>query len=372
MGRPEETTEPSMDEILASIRKIISEDPSDPRRPQEAMPARPLATPQGAGAIPFGTPEPARHQPSAAAPNHHTPQRPARAVAGEAEDDLSDILEGPPRTPVLPAANSGPASPAELNRPSWRFSRDAASSSPPPVEARADSRGGGRPIGPLSDSIELLRNSRRAPAANADAAPPVEEPRRGSSDTDFRKPESDRPIAARAGRNGLETPRDLKSDSDKVHAAAVAELPLASGPITQPAARSAMPTSPFVEAAAAAVAALPVDSAPLEAEQAAAAARSALGVLAAGLAEASMPTSSAPAASMIASHDGPKGGLIKAAENVTPPASNGAQPARTLEDAVADMLRPMLREWLDTNMPRIVEKAISVEMADKARARNGR
>jgi uncharacterized protein len=30
--------------------------------------------------------------------------------------------------------------------------------------------------------------------------------------------------------------------------------------------------------------------------------------------------------------------------------------SRTLEDAVADLLRPMLREWLDANMPRIVEK----------------
>ena len=33
--------------------------------------------------------------------------------------------------------------------------------------------------------------------------------------------------------------------------------------------------------------------------------------------------------------------------------------ARTLEDAVADMLKPMLREWLDANMPRIIEKAMA-------------
>ena len=33
-----------------------------------------------------------------------------------------------------------------------------------------------------------------------------------------------------------------------------------------------------------------------------------------------------------------------------------AAPARTLEDAVADLLKPMLRDWLDANMPRIVEK----------------
>ena len=37
---------------------------------------------------------------------------------------------------------------------------------------------------------------------------------------------------------------------------------------------------------------------------------------------------------------------------------------RTLEDAVVELLRPMLRQWLDDNMPRIVEKALKVEMAD--------
>lgn len=38
-----------------------------------------------------------------------------------------------------------------------------------------------------------------------------------------------------------------------------------------------------------------------------------------------------------------------------------AEPAakRTLEDAVADMLKPMLQEWLDKNMPRIIEKAMA-------------
>jgi cell pole-organizing protein PopZ len=39
---------------------------------------------------------------------------------------------------------------------------------------------------------------------------------------------------------------------------------------------------------------------------------------------------------------------------------------RTLEDTVADLLRPMLKQWLDTNMPRIVEKALRVELAHKA------
>jgi cell pole-organizing protein PopZ len=35
--------------------------------------------------------------------------------------------------------------------------------------------------------------------------------------------------------------------------------------------------------------------------------------------------------------------------------------ARTLEDTVAELLRPMLKEWLDENMPRIVQKALQKE-----------
>lgn len=39
------------------------------------------------------------------------------------------------------------------------------------------------------------------------------------------------------------------------------------------------------------------------------------------------------------------------------------QTVRTLEDAVADMLRPMLQQWVADNMPRIIERALRVEVA---------
>lgn len=47
----------------------------------------------------------------------------------------------------------------------------------------------------------------------------------------------------------------------------------------------------------------------------------------------------------------------------TPGPAGGAAPARTLEDAVADMLRPMLQQWVADNMPRIIEKALRTEVA---------
>ena len=51
----------------------------------------------------------------------------------------------------------------------------------------------------------------------------------------------------------------------------------------------------------------------------------------------------------------------------TPPA---AEPVRTMEDTVAELLRPMLRQWLDQNMPRVVEKALRVELAASAQAKS--
>ena len=42
---------------------------------------------------------------------------------------------------------------------------------------------------------------------------------------------------------------------------------------------------------------------------------------------------------------------------------------RTLEDIVVDMLRPMIREWLDENLPAIVEEKVEAEVRRIARQR---
>lgn len=46
-----------------------------------------------------------------------------------------------------------------------------------------------------------------------------------------------------------------------------------------------------------------------------------------------------------------------------------AQIGRTLEDVVTDALRPMLREWLDTNLPTMVERMVRDEIERVARRR---
>ena len=43
--------------------------------------------------------------------------------------------------------------------------------------------------------------------------------------------------------------------------------------------------------------------------------------------------------------------------------------ARTLEDLVAEMLRPMLQDWLDENLPGMVERLVKAEIERVARGR---
>ncbi len=43
--------------------------------------------------------------------------------------------------------------------------------------------------------------------------------------------------------------------------------------------------------------------------------------------------------------------------------------ARTLEDLVKEMLRPMLRSWLDDNLPGLVEKIVRAEIERVSRGR---
>jgi hypothetical protein len=46
------------------------------------------------------------------------------------------------------------------------------------------------------------------------------------------------------------------------------------------------------------------------------------------------------------------------------------QNARTLEDLVREMLRPMLKTWLDDNLPGLVERLVRSEIERVSRGRN--
>lgn len=46
-------------------------------------------------------------------------------------------------------------------------------------------------------------------------------------------------------------------------------------------------------------------------------------------------------------------------------------PGRTLEDLVTEMLRPMVKDWLNANLPAIVEEKVEEEVQRVARRRRG-
>jgi cell pole-organizing protein PopZ len=48
-----------------------------------------------------------------------------------------------------------------------------------------------------------------------------------------------------------------------------------------------------------------------------------------------------------------------------------SQNARTLEDLVKEMMRPMLKAWLDDNLPGLVERVVRAEIERVSRGRAG-
>ncbi len=46
-----------------------------------------------------------------------------------------------------------------------------------------------------------------------------------------------------------------------------------------------------------------------------------------------------------------------------------AQRPRTLEDIASDLLRPMLKTWLDDNLPQMVERLVRAEIERLSRGR---
>jgi|GEM_PF-1174773 len=59
--------------------------------------------------------------------------------------------------------------------------------------------------------------------------------------------------------------------------------------------------------------------------------------------------------------------VVSELNETSPVSRTDAAVTRTLEDTVSELLRPMLRGWLDEHLPRIVEKALREELAEHNR-----
>ena len=226
-------------------------------------------------------------------------------------DDLSDLLESPIPQPSVAASAPVPASGAEpADDPLWFLTRHEDPPAPRPAP-----------------------QSVQAPAsAGRDAAAPARAP------TPAPEPTLTRPEVLRAS-----MPPFFGASTDS---AAVQDPTVETPPITsEPAAAS--PHAPGAT------------ETPSIAEE--------MSLVAAAVESAANRPSSSPLASL---------GLNGRADVSTPPPSasplpGDAQANRALEAVVLELLKPMLRQWLDENMPRLVTQAINEEAAQPRQPAGG-
>ena len=470
MNRPDKPGELSIDEILASIRQNISEEPDAPQSaldavpdtsppvvPSHAAPPPPPETPPSlkdrlngtfssvsagatAGAagtngakrpLPFDQDladildEPDTANVASAAPKPETRAVPEAApfggakplvAAADAVTETASTAVSP--SPSSPSLSSDPAPEATLVAPApfgRGFAKSAAPPRPqtfgfPPLTKKTGFFPPERsePVLPPVRSNDLAQAvvpnpslaakdpapapSVASPNANAaDRAPPIDPTTRfpdfGSivpsdvvgrgqptPDSSFGSPpRAGSGAAAHVGMNGLSL-RPPQLDTPEL-ASSLNRAPL-SPSLSTPASPVA-PTLAAPEPVKTSFAARP-DNAPVGAEVAGKdAAADALGALAQGLAastaksdaadvvgapviadRATVPSASAQVAAPVSSAPP----VVTAPVAAQPVSESAAAPGRTLEDVVADMLRPMLQKWVAENMPRIMEKALRSEM----------
>ena len=429
MSTADKSGEASMDEILASIRKIIADDPvenssTEPPRPVfprlDSVDLRPRPSVNTGDGRPLppadrfaGT---LRPQPPMLSSGSKT-EPPVTSAFNFGLDDLLDEtpvkiavakpVSGPPAVPKLPisevrsvapgpnigAANEAPkvnstasvkaeASPAEAAaastapefKPDFKPAFDPATpAAPPAVTETADAGAANDPWGAWRS---LRLNAQAEPARPPDPAPVTPRIENAPPKRGFYPP---------AGPTLKPGPTPSFSNVFPRTAGTVAPGQTPAAPVAPPLAEAAIKPSAngidqaalnksveVISSAAKTDGSIklngsvpkPVESKPVDSVSAAkverpvdsvtdtgaktitAAANQALDHLAAGLAAATL--APAPSASSSSSQT--------SAQSVQPVAG---QPGGPLESIVADMLRPMLEKWIEANMPRILQKALT-------------
>jgi uncharacterized protein len=246
-----------MEEILASIRRIIADDEAKPAAAEKAAPPPPSPQPSN--------PPPPSPSPAAAAAK---PEKPAPAPAA--------------RAPVAPPAAPAPA-------------KAAAPVAPPPAPAVSNSQ----------DDIDALLNGLDEATTPEEIRPAAPEPEPEADVLDLTDEMALPDPAPQAAFRKIEPPDDLEFTET------AAKAPLRDMAFDMP------PPSPM-------------DSPPILSRSTVSAVESAFNSL----------------AHTVLSNN-----------------------ARTLEDLVKEMLRPMLKSWLDDNLPRLVERIVKAEIERVSRGR---
>ena len=255
MTQPAKVQEPSMEEILASIRRIIADD--------EAKPA-------------------AAEKPASPAPVAAKPEKPAAAAPGAKAPALNDVP--PPASPAAPAAVAKAAAPPVKPAPP--------PAAPTPAPAASNSQ----------DDIDALLNGLDQATTPEEIRPPLPE-----ADVFELTDEMAVPDAPQATFHKIEPDDDLE--------------------FTETAARAAHRQPAY-------------EPPPLE-------------------------SPAAPPQQILSRS------TVSAVESAFNSLANTvlSNNARTLEDLVKEMLRPMLKSWLDDNLPGLVERIVKAEIERVSRGR---
>jgi len=450
MQKVERAGEPTMEEILASIRQIISEEPSGSR------PNIPAPPPHGPGTSPATTL--AAPAPAAASAPSATP----RTTAGEAaqEPRLAPRSPAPATSPAVKASNGGETEPMPLAKLSGDLPTALRPSDTPrspstgptpllqpavpgpvdkPVAGTGDfgmfvpRRADERPASPPSHRDANVRQFNLQPEPLSNPAPVSPAPLGRREPADPTGDRSQPALARLPGVNGSAhgavpstpfpaphaVPAAAPNSAATARPAATPSAPAqpqqqgatgvaSSGapakgvvamvpPATREDAKLARPDAAPASASPSAIdQLLAARPSPVPASPPAVAATAAPPTVPASVAV-SAPPATAPAAQSAAgaaSREAPASSAVvplppipqtefrkptvpavrqetqvspvqRDATELTPV---GQAPVKTLEDTVVDLLRPMLRTWLDENMPRIVEKALRVELSEQLKS----
>lgn len=403
MQKPDKAPEPSMEEILASIRKIIAEEP---------IGTRPGPEPRGPSLGSLSSqPDAGKPSDRSDGPKFTRPSRDDRGSDGppfSVDDALADLIDDPPlprfatgpgRDDAIPKPPVRPAAPEEDNqRPSWLFARPGASAAQPAPDPSAESPRGPGLLGQL-DSIRPLPRSgpgsgiepltpkpaagpQKIPAPDSPVDRQVETVRPTGGVTPIplgHQPQD--PVLPGAARN---TPTGIGSAPPRAEGGPSPAAP--AGVVNRPEPTPQQPASRVAEpprdagAAPAAAKPQPVEPATRVEQPRPVQPRADAPAVESKPAPAPVPerparTDASPLATLaqsLAASSASPAPSQEAAKVEPAPAPKTEAPAsspvvRTLEDTVAELLRPMLRDWLDANMPRIVEKALRVELATSAK-----
>lgn len=368
MSGADNPAEQSMEEILASIRKIISEEPIG-TRPETPQASYANASVPASGAA-------------------QDPVAPKRANGGDAIS-IDDALGLPvsPTSERAPSTKLPAANPASERR--WSFSNPfggaqsakTAQAAPvpgsPPASPNdgANARDGRKPFLPTFDRDPASSvNGAASGAAAAGRAPTVagNGAAAAPSEADPALIEAREKVVRHLGKAaadmegpaalGLKSIRDaatLESKPVKPQPKPISDGLVARTAAVLPSSDALEPYSPIARTAA--------SRAPTgersDAQQAGAR-KADGGTPAASANGAAAPGSiKAQSSDAAAARPGETSSASAGAVQTTARAQISGESARTLEAAVAELLRPMLREWLDANLPRMVQQVLRDEMS---------